>query len=89
MTMPAHWLLFSTFVSTEKHQHVNHYIADLCEQLCEAFKGVQAQSSSEAERKRQHYDHKASAISLEWGDLVLVKASAYKGRRKVRDWLEE
>ena len=28
---------FPTIVSMEKHQHVNHYVADLCEQLCEAF----------------------------------------------------
>ena len=33
---------------TEKHQHVNHYVGDLCEQLHEAFKEVQVQSTSEA-----------------------------------------
>ena len=47
------------------------------------------QSSSEAERQRQYYDHKANAVSLEPGDLVLVKADAYKGRRKVKDHLEK
>ena len=55
---------FSTIVNTEKCQCVNHYIADLCEWLCKAFKEVQAQSSTEAERQRQYYDHKANAISL-------------------------
>ena len=30
---------FPTIVSTEKHQHVDHYIADLCEQLHEAIQG--------------------------------------------------
>ena len=49
---------------------------------CKAFKEVQAQSSSEAERQRQCYDCKANAISLESGDMVLAKANAYKGRRK-------
>ena len=39
-------LYFPTIVSTEKHQCVNHYIADLCEQLHEAFKEVQVQSLS-------------------------------------------
>ena len=33
-------------------------------------------------------DHIASAVSLE-GDLVLAKANAYKGRRKVKDQWEE
>ena len=76
-------------MSTEKHQCVDHYTADLCEQLCKAFKEAQAQSTSEAERQRQYYDHKANTISLELGDLVLLKANAYKGRRKVKDWWEE
>ena len=35
---------------TGKHQCVDYYIAQLCEQLWEAFKEVQAQSTSEAER---------------------------------------
>ena len=35
---------FPTNVSTEKHQHVDHYIADLCEWLCKAFKEVQSTS---------------------------------------------
>ena len=43
---------FPTFVSTEKHQCVNHYIADLCQQQHVAFKEVQVQSISEAERWR-------------------------------------
>ena len=47
-------------------------------------------STSKAERQRQYYDHKASAIALEPGDLVLAKANACKGRRKVKDqWKEE
>ena len=77
---------FPIILSTEKHQCVNHYIADLCEGLCKAFKEVQVQSSTEAERQRQYYEHKASAISLKLGDLVLTKANAYKGRRKEKDW---
>ena len=56
---------------------------------CTVFNEAQAQSTSEAERQRQFYDHKANAISLESIDLVLAKANAYKGRRKVKDWWEE
>ena len=69
-------------MSTEKHQHVNHYVADLCEWLHKAFKEAQAQSTSEAERQRWYYDHKANAISLEPGSLVLAKPDTYNGRRK-------
>ena len=76
-------------MSTEKHQCVDHYIADLCEWLHKAFKEAQVQSTSEAERQRQYYNHKANVIWLEPGDLFLAKANAYKGRRKVKDQWEE
>ena len=76
-------------MSTERHQHVNHYVADLYEQLHKAFKEAQVQSTSEAERQRQYYNHKANAISLEPYDLVLAKDDAYKGRRQVKDQWEE
>ena len=44
---------------------------------------------SEAERQKQYFDKKANAVSLEPGDLVLVKADPYNGKRKVRDQWEE
>ena len=80
---------FPSIVSTEKYQHVNHYVADLKKWLCKAFKEAQVQSTSEAERQRWYCDCKANAISLEPGNLVLAKADAYKGRRKLKDWWEE
>ena len=61
---------------TEKYQHVDYYIAELHEELWEAFKGVQVQSTSEAERQKWYHDRKANAILLEPGDLVLAKADA-------------
>ena len=73
---------FPTFMSTEKHWCVNHYVADLCEQLCEAFKEVQAQSSSEPERQRWYYDYKANVISLEPGNLVLAKSCCLQRENK-------
>ena len=83
--MLTHWLLFPYSEGHEKHQCVNHYIAKLCEWLQEAFKEAQMQSTSEAERQKRYYDRKANAISLQPGDLVLAKADAYRGRRKVKD----
>ena len=74
---------------TEKHQLVDYYIAELCEWLWEAFKEAQAPSTSEAERQKWYYDRKANAFSLEPGNLVLAKANAYKGKRKVKDQWEE
>ena len=59
-----------------------HYIVELCEQLHEAFKEAQVQSTSEEERQKWHYDRKVIAISLEPGDLVLAEADAYRGGGK-------
>ena len=73
----------------KKHQCVDHYIAELCEWLKEAFKEAQMQSTSEAERQKRYYDRKANVISLEPGDLVMAKANAYQRSRKVKDWWEE
>ena len=73
----------------EKHQHVDHYVAELCEWLQEAFKEAQLQSTSEAERQKRYYDRKTNANSLEPSDLVLGKADAYRGRRKVKDQWEK
>ena len=47
------------------------------------------QSMSEAEKQKKKYDRKANAISLETGDLVLAKADAYRGKKKVKDWWEK
>ena len=43
---------------------------------------------TEAERQKRYYDRKANSISLEPGDLVLAKADALKGKRKVKDQWE-
>ena len=68
--------------STKKHQHVDHYIAKLHEQLWEAFKEAQGQSTSEAERQKWYNNRKANGVLLEPGDLVLAKADAFRGRGK-------
>ena len=66
--------------------HDSNYIAGLYEQLQEVFKEAQEESTAEAKRQKQYYDRKANTILLETGDLVLAKANAYKGKRKVKDW---
>ena len=74
---------------TQKHQHVDHCVANMHARLQEAFKEAQAQPTSKAERQKWHYDRKANAISLEPGVLVLAKANSYRRRRKVKDQWEE
>ena len=80
---------FPSIRDTEEHWHVNSYVTKLHELLSEAFKEVQVQSISEAERQKWYYDKKANTISPETVNLIFAKADAYKEMRKVKDWWEE
>ena len=45
---------------------------------------------AEACQQKWYYDHKIGAMNLKPGNLVLVKADTFKGKRKIRDrWKEE
>ena len=51
---------------------------------------MQAQSTTEACQQKWYYDRKIGTVNLKPGDLVLVKADAWKGKRKIKDrWEEE
>ena len=86
--MLIHWLQSPTIRGLKSPLWVDHYATELREQIWKAFKESKVLSISEAERQKQYYDRKASTVSLEPGDLVLAH-DAYRGRRKVKDQLEE
>ena len=66
------------------------YIASVRDRLRSTLWQVQAQSTMEAHRQKQYYDRKIGTVSLNPGDLVLVKVDAWKGKRKIKDrWEEE
>ena len=44
---------------------------------------------AEAQRQKQHYNWKIGAVGLKPGDLILVKADAFQGKRKVKDRWED
>ena len=54
-----------------------------------ALPEAQAQLTAEACWQNWYYDQKIGTVNLKPGDLVLVKADAFKGRRKIRDRWEE
>ena len=69
---------------------VDTYVASVRDQLRSALREAQAQSTAEACRQKRHYDRKVGTVNLKPGDLVLVKADAWKGKRKIKDrWDEE
>ena len=87
---------FPTFRSTEapkrgaSAKHVDEYVATVHDQLRATLWETEAQSMAEAQRQKWYYDQKVGAMDLKPGDLVLVKADAFQGKRKVKDrWEDE
>ena len=69
---------------------VDMYVASVTDRLRSALWEAQAQSTAEACQQKQYYDRKIGAVNLKTGNLVLVKADAWKGKRKIKDrWEEE
>ena len=69
---------------------VDMYIASIRDRLRTALQEAQAQSTAEACWQKWYYDRKIGTVNLKPGDLVLVKADAWKGKRKIKDrWEEE
>ena len=66
------------------------YIASVRDRLRSTLWEVQAQSTTEACQQKWYYDRKIGTVNLNLGNLVLVKADAWKGKRKIKDrWEEE
>ena len=89
-------LVFPTVSSNEapmreaSAKHVDVYVASVRERLRTTLQEVQAQSTMEACQQKWYYDRKIGAVNLKPGDLVLVKADAWKGKRKIKNrWEEE
>ena len=82
---------FPTFRSTEapmretSSKHVDKYIASVQDWLRTTLLEAQAQLTAEACQQKWYYDCKIGAVNLKPGNLVLVKADAFKGKRKIRD----
>ena len=71
-------------------RNVDVYITSVRDQLRSTLQEVQAQSTAEVCQQKWHYDRKIGTLNLKPGDLVLVKADAWKGKRKIKDrWDEE
>ena len=70
-------------------KYVDVYIASVRDRLRTTLWEAQAQSTAEACQQKQYYDRKIGTVNLKPGNLVLVKADAWKGKRKIKDKREE
>ena len=86
---------FPTFRSTEvplrgdSAKHVDKYVATVHDWLRATLQEAQTQSMAEAQRQKWYYDQKIGVVDLKPGNLVLVKADAFQGKRKIKDWWED
>ena len=68
---------------------LDKYMATVCNQLRATLWEAQSQSMAEAQRQKQYYDQKIGTMDLKPGNLVLVKADAFQGKRKIKDRWED
>ena len=71
-------------------KHVDKCIASVQDQLRTILREAQTQLIAEVCQQKCYYNCKIGTMNLKPGNLVLVKAYAFKGKRKIRDrWEEE
>ena len=68
---------------------VDVYITSVRDRLRSTLWEALTQSTAEACQQKWYYNRKIGAVNLKPGNLVLVKADAWKGKRKIKDRLEE
>ena len=72
-----------------RHRRVPAYIEEVQKHFKEAHTEAQHQSNNKADRQKRNYDKFTSTVQLMLGDVVLTKADAFQGKRKVKDWWNE
>ena len=60
-------------------------VAAMQKRLKEAFTVARHLTSEEVARQCRYYDHKAGAVALQPGDIVMVHTDGFVGKRKVKD----
>ena len=77
--------LFPTHEVMGKVKPMDAYVAELIGTLRKAFEIAQGITQEEAARQKQYYDHKASSVTLNIGDIVLVHNDHHIGHQKPKD----
>ena len=64
---------------------VDNYVAELISALRKAFEVAHNRTQTEALRQKRRYDRKASTVTLNKGDVVLVRNDQLVVKRKLKD----
>ena len=77
--------LFPTLRDSPHQTKVEVSVVAMQKRLKEAFALARQLTSEEAARQCHYYDHKAGAVALQPGDVVMVCTNGFVGKRKVTD----
>ena len=74
--------LFPTLHDSPHQAKMEVSVVAMQKRLKEAFAVARHLTSQEAARQRRYYDRKAGAVALQPGDVVMVRADGFVGKRK-------
>ena len=77
--------LFPTLCDSPHQTRMEVSVAAMQKRLKEAFAVARCLTFEEAAKQCCYYDHKAGAVALQPGDVVMVCTDGFVGKRKVKD----
>ena len=77
--------LFPTLCDSPHQTKMEVSVAAMQKRLKEAFAVARCLTSEEVARQCHYYDHKAGAVALQPGDVVMVCTDGFVGKQKVKD----
>ena len=81
--------LFPTLCESPHRTKMEVSVATMQKRLKEAFEVARCLTYEEATKQRRYYDRRAGAITLQPGDVVMVRTDGFVGKRKVKDRWED
>ena len=81
--------LFPTLYESPHRTKMEVSVATMQKRLKEAFEVARRLTYEEATKQRRYYDRRAGAITLQPGDVVMVRTDSFVGKRKVKDRWED
>ena len=81
--------LFPTLRDSPHQTKMEVSVAAMQKRLKEAFAVARHPTSEEAAKQCCYYDHKAGAVALQPGDVVMVHIDGFEGKQKVKDQWED
>ena len=81
--------LFLTLCDLPHQTKMEVSVVAMQKRLNEAFAVARHLTSEEAAKQHRYYDHKAGAVALQPGDVVMVHTDGFVGKQKVKDQWED